>query len=267
MKIYPIAACAALSLALVSGCTATAGSSSLQRDVEALKVEVADLKDDSRLADMRGGSADPAELSRLRGQVQQLSANVDSGDMSGLSMKQQLDAISARLERLERQAGLQPPAPVMTPAPAASNSYGGPSSTYRGPDEPAPVAAAAPAAPANLYEEGKALFDRKQYREAAVRFKSYLVSEPKGAEAAAAQFYIGESLYNQKQYEEAILEYQNVMNDYPKSAQIPTSLLKQGLSFQAIGQGDSAKLLFQKIVRDHSKSYAAGIAKERLKTL
>ena len=278
MKFYTLAACAALSLMMTSGCTTTTGSSNLQRDVDALKIEVADLKDNSRLADMRGGgatTADAAEISRLRTQVQRLSENVDStGGMSGLSLRQQLDSISARLDRLEARSGLQPmgstagssgtsPAGTST---AAANGYGGPSSSYRGPNESSPAVEPQPAA-ANPYEDGKSLFDKRQYRAAISQFESYLAADPKGGNAAAAQFYIGESLYAQKQYEEAILEYQKVVQNFPKSNHIPTSLLKQGLSFQSIGEKDSAKLLYQKVIRDYPKSYAAGVAKERMKTL
>ena len=281
MKLRNLAACMALPLLMAGGCTTTTGSSSLQREVDALKVEVADLKDNSRLADMRGGTTDVNELSRLRTQVQRLSENVDSsGNMPGLSLRQQLDAISARLDRLEQRAGLGSQAQTAAnTAPTsntgrsttASNAYTPPSSTYRGPDEswPAtspdngvqPVQTAA-----SPYEDGKSLFDKKQYRAAINQFKSYLASAPKGNNAAAAQFYIGESLYAQKQYEEAILEYQKVVQEFPKSNQVPTSLLKQGLSFQSIGDKESAKLLYQKVMRDHPKSYAAGVAKERMKT-
>lgn len=272
MKFYKLAACAALSLIMISGCTTTSGSSSLQREVDALKMEVADLKDNSRLADMRGTgttTSDAAEISRLRTQVQRLSENVDStGGMSGLSLRQQLDSISTRLDRLETRSGLKPmdtPAATGTSA-AAATAYGGSSSSYRGPNETSPAAEPQVLAAASPYEDGKSLFDKKQYREAISQFKSYLDTDPKGGNAAAAQFYIGESLYAQKQYEEAILEYQKVVQNFPKSNQIPTSLLKQGLSFQSIGDKDSAKLLYQKVIRDYPKSYAAGVAKERMKT-
>ena len=278
MKFYSLAAWAALSLITIGGCTTTSGSSSLQRDVDALKLEVADLKDDSRLADMRGTpttTADAAEISRLRTQVQRLSENVDStGGMSGLSLRQQLDSISARLDRLEARSGLKPM--DSTPAggsattsagasAAAASGYAGPSS-YRGPNESSPAADPQPMAAVSPYEDGKSLYDKKQYRAAISQFQSYLAADPKGGNAAAAQFYIGESLYAQKQYEEAILEYQKVVQNFPKSNQIPTSLLKQGLSFQSIGDKDSAKLLYQKVIRDYPKSYAAGVAKERMKT-
>lgn len=231
------AARAALSIFIISGCTATVGgSSSLQRDVDQLKAEVATLRDQSRLGDLRGGA--DSESIRLRAEVQR-----------------QLEQISARLDRLENRAGLASPATVSTPAVAAPYV------------PPAPETAEPGAAIGGPYEEGKALFDRKDYGEAMDRFQKYLSGEPKGANAAAAQFYIGESLYALKRHEDAILEYQKVVQRFPKSNQVPTSLLKQGLSFQALGEADSAKLLYQKIVNSYPRSYAAGVARERLKSL
>lgn len=280
MRFYNIAAFAVLSLSALSGCTTTTGSSSLQREVDALKVEVADLRDNSRLADMRGSSStDAAEISRLRSQVQRLSENADStGDSSDMSTRRQLDQISARLDRLEQRAGLgaqntvsaDPGPSTVAGGSAAPNGYAPPPSTYRGPDEYPSTAGAddgSPVRTAGPYEEGKSLFDKKQYPQAINQFKAYLSSDASGQNAAAAQFYIGESLYAQRQYADAILEYQKVIQDHSKSSHVPTSLLKQGLSFQAIGEKDSAKLLYQKIIRDHPKSYAAGIARERMQKL
>ncbi|MDR3038458.1 MAG: tol-pal system protein YbgF, partial [Candidatus Adiutrix sp.] len=229
------AARAALSIFIISGCTATVGgSSSLQRDVDQLKAEVATLRDQSRLGDLRGGA--DSEATRLRAEVQR-----------------QLEQLSARLDRLEKRAGLAgPAAPAPGSTPAAAAPY----------VPPAPETAEPGAAIGGPYEEGKALFDRKDYGEAIDRFQKYLSGEPKGANAAAAQFYIGESLYALKRHEEAILEYQKVVQRFPKSNQVPTSLLKQGLSFQALGEADSAKLLYQKIVNSYPRSYAAGVARE-----
>lgn len=260
----------ALPLWLVSGCTPVGGSSSsLQREIDSLRMEVADLKASGRLSDMRGGGDINSEITRLRSDVQRLSSNVEGSDGDGLTLRQQLDTLNARLDRLERKAGGGSTTTARTgsmadggayqpPRPASSPSATGAATTN---------AAAAPTPAAGPYEEGKALHDQKQYRAAIKRFKDYLNAEPKGAQAAAAQFYIGESLYAQQQYEEAILEYQKVVQSFPKSSQVAYSLLKQGQSFQAINDKDSAKLLYQKVARDFPKSPAANMANARMKTL
>ena len=282
MKIMTLAVLAVFSIAIFGGCTSTGSSSSMRREIDSLKAEVASLKDSGRLSDMRGGGGN--EISTLRSEIQRLSENVDSAGTGGLSLKQQIDYLNARLDRLERSAGLQ----SMEPRPSTetpSYSTGGtsgrnnttgagtyqgaaPGGSYAGATTPATGSSGTLPPPAQgPYEKGKSFYDKKQYREAIAQFKSYLESEPKGNNAAAAQFYIGEALYSQKQYEEAILEYQKVVQSFPKSSQVPTSILKQGISFNSMGDKDSAKLLYQKVVRDYPKSYAAGVAKERLKSI
>lgn len=268
----------ALPIWLISGCTPAGGSSSsLQREIDSLRMEVADLKSSGRLSDMRGGGDINSEITRLRSDVQRLSSNVEGSDGDGLTLRQQLDALNSRLDRLERRAGgnttarsgsmadggaYQPPKP-------ASNSYQSPERTQGSSvtGTAATNAAVTPAPAAGPYEEGRSLYEQRQYRAAINRFKSYLSAEPKGGNAAAAQFYIGESLYAQQQYEEAILEYQKVVQSFPKSSQVAYSLLKQGQSFQAINDKDSAKLLYQKVARDFPKSPAASMATARMKTL
>lgn len=261
MKVFSILIMVSWSAMLVSGCSPTQGSSSLQQEIDSLKAEVETLKDTNRLADLKGEPTDPAELGQIRAQVQRLSESVDSaGSASGLSLSQQLADISARLDRLESKSGLRQPSTNAAGAP-----YGGATAgSYRGPDETVP-AATEPQTGAGPYETGKSLFDQKQYRQAVGKFKAYLKEEPEGANAAAAQFYIGESLYAQEKYEQAILEYQKIVTDYKKSNYVATSLLKQGQAFQASGDKGSATLLYQKVVRDYPKSWAAGVAKERLK--
>ncbi|MCL2028870.1 MAG: tol-pal system protein YbgF [Deltaproteobacteria bacterium] len=233
-----VPALAVFALLLLGGCTASlggGGGSSLQREVDALRRDVDVLKNQNRLGELRGGP----ETAAFRADLERLSADT----------RQQLAELDARLERLEQRAGL-PPAPKQPP----------PSRPAAPPPAPAPE-------PVGFYDEGKHLFDRQDYSEAVERFRSYLREEPKGTNAAAAQFYIGESLHAERRFEEAILEYQKVVQGFPKSSQVPTSLLKQGLSFQSLGDGGSAKLLYQKVVNNYPKSYAAGVARERLKSL
>ncbi len=259
MKLLPVTA---MSIILLGGCTAATGgrSSSVQQDVDSLRAEVAALRDSSRLSDLRGSGAGAEESNRLRSDIQRLSDN--------------LELLNGRLERLEQRSGgpsSESEGSAGYPAAAESGSGGG---LVKAAQTPAVVAPAStspaplpPTANSGPYEEGKSLFDKKSYREAITSFTDYLAANPKGSNAAAAQFYIGESLYAQQKYEEAILEYQKVIQGFPKSSQVPTSILKQGLSFQAIEENDSAKLLYQKVIQNYPKSYAAGVAQERMKNI
>ncbi len=252
---------------LASGCTAgisTSSSSSLQREVDTLKMEVADLKDRSGY-----GAATPAP---------------GASSMETNQMRQQLDYINARLDRLENKVGLKAleadavpmglPAPVVVGTPVVTSPPvigGAPGGGLTPPPIIEPdgggAVTAPPQAQLSAYDQGKSLFDQKDYPSATNKFYEYLSMEPGGKNASAAQFYIGESLFAQQNYEKAILEYQKVVTNYAKSNHVSNALLKQGISFQSIGQKDSAKLLYEKVVRTYPKSYAAGVAKERLKNI
>ncbi|MDR1545693.1 MAG: tol-pal system protein YbgF [Deltaproteobacteria bacterium] len=302
----------ALTLFVLPACGGTVvGGGNVRRELDALKMEVADLRDRSRQGNSQGGGDSlRVEVGQLRTAVQRVTENVETASLGGHTLRQQLEYMSARLDRLEKKAGLPalsrdvvaplPPAvPVVAPYPTAPQGSGQPPSSNAGglplgteegwptppaadptvgPDgqptaAPAPTAGpdgpptAAPPAYRSAYDEGKELFDQKNYQAAVERFKAYLAAEPAGSQAAGAQFYVGESLYFQNQFEEAILEYQTLVVGFPKNALVSTALLKQGLSFQALGDAASAKLLYQKVVKEYPKSYSAGIARERLKTI
>ncbi|MDR1870710.1 MAG: tol-pal system protein YbgF [Deltaproteobacteria bacterium] len=269
-----------------SGCGGGAlvgGTSNLQKEVDVLKMEVADLRDRSRLTDV--GGAGPAasdvrvDLDNVRLAVQRLTENVETASLGGLSLRQQLEYLSARLDRLEKLAKLQPLSPdvvggsgpigppIVAPGPVPPTVPPN-SPTPVEPPENVPYVPDAPPPPSrSAYDEGKSLFDQKKYPEATAKLKEYLANEPSGRQAGAAQFYVGECLYNQNQYEDAILEYQNLVTGFPKHQLVSAALLKQGLSFQALGDKASAKLFYQKVVREYPKSYSAGVARERLKTI
>lgn len=241
-----------LMISASAGCTVarsgrSASSASLEREVEELRAEVAALKSGQ-------GSVSGSEISELRAEVRRLSASVDPDSSGGLDLAQ----VNARLNNLEKAAGLSQPAVSSAPGGSWRSDYQ---------NVPSPAPAVSGRTGGGLFEEGKSLFDQKDYQGAVTRFKKYLAEEPKGEQADAAQFYIAESLYARQKYEEAILEYQKVIQGFPKSSQVPTSLLRQGIAFQSIGDKNSAKLLYQKVQRDYPRSYAADVAKGRLKNI
>ncbi|MDR2350966.1 MAG: tetratricopeptide repeat protein [Deltaproteobacteria bacterium] len=258
------------------------GNSSLEREVNVLRQEVADLKDKARLDEMtptgQAGIAVRQELDGMRTSIQRINESIETASLGGLTIRQQLEFRSARLDRLENKAGLTPLSPDLVtptagvPAGATAGVPVVPAPTATTPAATGPVAVPAPAAattsaPPSLYDQGKARFDQKNYPQALSLLRQYLAAEPKGSQAASAQFYVGECLYYQNQFEDAILEYQVLVSGWPKNTLVSTALLKQGLAFQATGDAASAKILYQKVVREFPKSYAAGVAQERLKTM
>lgn len=276
---------AVLALWGLTGCISAGGPSPMKREVEILKQDVAALKGDRNisadLGEYSSGGGLATEIGQLRTEVQRLTDNMDMA-VAGqdMTLRQQLEYLLLRIDRLEKKAGLSQLNPQAVGAPNAAmgndEGYGAPVIITPGVNTPLdssgpPVTgqADAPGAGAALsnFEEGKRLFDQRNYDAALAKFRAHVSAEPKGNQAAAAQFHIGECLNAQKKYEEAILEYQKVIQNYPKSSQVPSALLKQGASFQSLNDSATAKLLYQKVARDYPKSYAAGVAKERLKTM
>lgn len=268
----------------LNGCISAGGPSPLQRDVEVLKQDVAALKGDRNISADLGGrerGSLAAEIGQLRTEVQRLTDNMDMAVAGqNMTLGQQLEYLGLRLDRLEKKAGLARLSPQAVGSPGAALSPpddgGAPVIITPGVNAPleagqAPVTgqADAPSGGKSLssFEEGKRLYDQRNYDAALIKFRAQVTEEPKSGQAAAAQFYIGECLSAQKKYEEAILEYQKVIQNYAKSSQVPSALLKQGAAFQSLNDAATAKLLYQKVVREHPKSYAAGVAKERLKTM
>lgn len=295
MKISFLVATLALSLIIFNGCS-TSTHSSRSSEVPsvagpksaaevALRQEMVGLSDQTRLAEMSIESDVSGEILRLKGKIPGLTSKANAvGGQAGLDFRKQLDAITVRLDKLEQTTAARllevqiPPAEDFLPGtgvPVITGSFGGQATTpYPGrttdssgvrtvPPPTSTTPTPPPSQGSGLYEKGKTAFDQKRYAEAQSNFKDYLAAEPKGSNAAAAQFYIGETHYARQQYEEAILEYQKVIQDFPKSSQVPTTLLKQGISFQILGDASSAKTLYKRVLRDYPKSYAAGVAKER----
>ena len=260
-----------------SGCVTDKDFKLQQQQVNTLQLEVRDLKDQSRLHQMEmerlvGQTRMNLpelrlELDRMRTELQRLTDGIEVTELRGglpagetLTLRNQLDHIRARLDRLETRLRLPPLSyKVVEDARAAQDTPEGEGPTIEVGDEPD--------ADEVEYGAAKDLFKGNDYDGALEKFRSFLEEFPKSKFAASARFYVGECLYKQKKFEEAILEYQKVVKDYPKSSKVSTALLKQAYSFLAIGDETSGKLLLRKVVRSYPKSYAAGVARKKLKTL
>ena len=144
------------------------------------------------------------------------------------------------------------------------------------PSQPAPVTAPDGYAEAGLgesdgarrdFESGWRLFERKDYRLAANRFKEFLKKYPKSRIAANAQYWIGESHFGLKEYDKAIVEFDEVRRRYPQSDKVPAALLRQGFAFAELGEKLNARLVLQDVVEKYPQSPESLSAKQKLKSL
>jgi tol-pal system protein YbgF len=266
---------------LASGCMTDQDFRRQENRITQLEMEMRDLREATKAREMemdrllgqaRGSLPEmQIEVSRMRIDLQKVVDAVEVAEVRGakpgeppLTLKEQLDHARARLDRLEARLRLPPLSTtvVRTTPPEGE----GPAIEIRE-GEQQPEEAAAAAADLTEFNKAKDLYKKGEFAQSQTAFEGFVKEYSESKYAASAQFYIGECLYEQQQYENAIMEYQKVVEKYSKSSKVPTAILKQGFSFLNIGDKTSAKLFLQKVVRSYPKSYAAGVAKEKLKTI
>ena len=258
----------------LAGCVTTEDYARQNERLNTLQLEVRDLKEQAQLKQMemerqvdQTNSNLPElrqEVEQMRSQLQKLNNAVEFTEERGAlpggetyTLKDQLNHIRARLDRLETKLKLPPLSFQVVEAASSVDNAETTEPIITGPGVTVPADEVA-------YGTAKDLYKNKNYPEALALFRDFLAKYPDSQYAASAQFYVGESLYNEHKYEESILEYQKVVKSYPKSSSVSIALLKQAYAFLNIGDKTSAKLLLQKVIREFPQSYSAGVAKKKL---
>lgn len=184
-----------------------------------------------------------AEMRALRGQVESLNFEAESGRTRQRDLYLDLDR---RLSDLE-----------------ASRAAGGTRPTSGGvPDTPAPLVTDTEA-----YEAAFEQLKERNYAESAEMFTAFLGSYPDSELAGNAQYWLGEAKYVMQNFEEALPEFEKVTRDYPDSRKVPDALLKIGYCHYELKNWDAAKAAFQKAVNDYPDTTASGLAAQRLERM
>jgi len=175
-------------------------------------------------------------------------------------LSQQVQSLEVRVKQLESQlAQLESrsaiPAPVKArPQPAAAPA---------GSPKPAPPAAAS-AASEKHFNDGMRLYRAKKYKEARTELYNYLKSQPKGAKASEARYYLADSFYLEGKYREAGVEFNKLQLQFPKSILLPASLLRQALCYKNQQQMTAYRSTLNKLVKAYPGSPEAKEAKKML---
>ncbi|MDR1081922.1 MAG: hypothetical protein LBQ79_13425, partial [Deltaproteobacteria bacterium] len=140
MRTPALLAAITFSLALLTACAGggiSVTSSNLEREVALLRQEVADLKDRGGTGGGGPGQADlRLQVDNMRANIQRLNESIETASLGGMSISHQLQYSSARLDRLEKRANLQPLSrDVIGPDPAMSGVP-----VVAGPPVPVPTA-------------------------------------------------------------------------------------------------------------------------------
>jgi len=107
---------------------------------------------------------------------------------------------------------------------------------------------------ATLLKEGVALFDKKSYDEAKVRFIELVNRNYK---PARSNFYLGEIAYFQKLYTKAIKHYKRSISLYDKASYMPTLLYHTGISFSKLKNNSQATKFFDALKQGYPDSKEA----------
>lgn len=195
-------------------------------------------------AQSQGVSALEAEVRGLRGDVERLRFDLDSGNKRSRELYQDLDRRITALENASRSAHL-----AMTPQIA----------------QPPPV-------PPSQEEESAylAVFDKLKagkYDDAIAGFKDQLQRWPDGRYADNAWYWMGESYYVKHEYDAALTSFRTVLDKFTSSAKAPDAQLKVGLTLIEMKKKDEGRASLQKVVKDYPDSNAATLARQRLDQL
>ncbi len=190
------------------------------------------------------------EVSNLRGQMDSLSVKgVEELRRAQTQLRQDLEALKARVEQLSAA-----PAPQVPPQPAA-------------PGPPSPPAIPPAERAEELYKAAMFRFEEGDFTKAREGFQGILTRHPDSNLADNAQFWVGECYFREGNFKQAILEYEKVISQFPKSGKVASALLKQGMAFEKLGDLESARYLYGKVTKEHPESEQARMAEHRLKNI
>lgn len=115
-----------------------------------------------------------------------------------------------------------------------------------------------------LYKQGLALYNAKDYQKARETFKLIVENFPNGKYIDNAHYWTGECYYSEGNFLTAIDEYGTVIEKYPNSPKRPAALLKAGMAFQELKRKKEARAFYLRVTNEYPKSEQAKIARKKL---
>lgn len=212
--------------------------------IEARLAETTRKVDNLNLAAQNQGLARlEAEVRGLRGEVERMRYEIETGEKRSRELYADLDRRMTKLEN-EGRARLSMEPRIATPPPVPSTQ-----------EEEA------------AYE---AVFEKLRggkYDEAIPGFRDLLQRWPEGRYAANAWYWMGESHYAKRDYDAALDSFRSLLQKFPASAKAPDALLKSGMALLEKKQKAEARATLQKVVAEYPDSNAATVAKQRLEQI
>ncbi|MBV9268230.1 MAG: tetratricopeptide repeat protein [Acidobacteriaceae bacterium] len=198
--------------------------------------------------------------------VATLGTRVDAMSDDVRSLKDALNDLSARLERMDaKMTDLKNQMQIMQNPPPAPG--------ITGPTTGAPGQTGAPATPPAGMSADKTYTDARRDLQggnadlAYQEFQQYLTYFPNTELAASAQYYLGEIDYNRGSYDTAIKEFDAVLERYPQNPKTADARWMKGMALLNSGQKSKAIQEFRALVQQNPRTDAARRAQVQLRQL
>ena len=121
--------------------------------------------------------------------------------------------------------------------------------------------------PIELYKQAYEYVREHQHAEAIEAFEAFLDQYPDHDYADNAMYWMGEAYYDSQNYEKALSCFEKVIQLYPDGNKVPDAMLKRALCLFNQGHKEGAVGAIGQLVARYPTTRAAGIAKEKLKTM
>jgi tol-pal system protein YbgF len=250
----------------------------MQRDLDTklgeLSAMMQQLQDNNAKSNSQIQDAVTNGVGRQLAPVSGMSSKVDAMGDDVRSLKDALNDLSARLERMDAkitdlknqmQIIQNPP-----PAPGSAPANGAPTAV---PGTGAPAGPAASNVPPPGMSAEKTYTDARRDLQtgnvdlATQEFQQYLTYYPDTELAANAQYYLGEIAFNKADYPGAIKAFDAVLERYPQNPKTADARLMKGTALLRSGQKTRAIQEFRALVENYPRTDDARKARQQLQQL
>jgi tol-pal system protein YbgF len=200
--------------------------------------------------------------------VSGLSAKVDSMGEDVRALKDSLNDLSARLERMDaKMTDLKNQMQIIQNPPAAPGA-----ATPGAAPGAQPQAGTAAGPPAGMTAEKTYTDARRDLQTgntdlALQEFQQYLTYFPNTELAASAQYYIGEILFRRGDYNNAIPAFDAVLERYPENPKTADAHFMKGMALLKAGQRNRAVQEFRTLVANYPRTDDARKAQQQLRQM
>lgn len=194
--------------------------------------------------------AQNVELSKLRGQNEELVHNLQDAEKRQKDFYVDLDTSMRHFETIEATAATAPP----PAAPQITN------------DIAAPLAADDPALENRAYETAYALFKTGNHQKAVSAFQEFPKKFPESVHLPNVYFQMGGAYFALNEYRNALDSYQLLIRKYSYSPIVPDAMLELADCQKMLDDKVSAKKTLQQIIAKYPGSKSADKARSLLKT-